>query len=130
MSKSKDKWQNRSNQSCEKNRQLAWDSNHDSRADVGESSLDPIRSTSGLFDQKSVRNVGRVVDAKADGDDEVDAGHRVDCQTPEVHKATDVDERDNDHYEDQNGADEVTDKNDGGYEDAGDGEADVAIQLF
>ena len=34
--------------------------------------------------------VGGVVDAESDGHDDVDAGHHVDGQTPEVHETQDV----------------------------------------
>ncbi len=35
--------------------------------------------------------MSRVVDAESDGDDDDDAGHDVDGQTPEVHEAHHVD---------------------------------------
>jgi hypothetical protein len=41
--------------------------------------------------QKRVRDVSRVVDAESDGDDDDDAGHDVDGQTPKVHEPHHVD---------------------------------------
>ena len=40
--------------------------------------------------QKCMRNVSRVVDAEAYGDDDDDARHDVDCQAPEVHVTHDI----------------------------------------
>ena len=37
-----------------------------------------------------VSNVRRVVDDEADGEDEVDDGHRVDGEPPQPHEAEDV----------------------------------------
>ena len=45
---------------------------------------------------EGVGNVGRVVDAEADGNDEVGAGHRVDRQAPEVDEAAHVDQGEDD----------------------------------
>ena len=50
-----------------------------------------------LLDEESVRDVRAVVDAQADGDDEVDAGHGVDGQAPEVHETADLDKWQDDH---------------------------------
>jgi len=38
-----------------------------------------------------VRDVARVVDGEADGEHEVDDGHRVDGELPQPHEAQDVD---------------------------------------
>ena len=48
------------------------------------------------LDEESMRDVSGVVDAEADGDDEVVAGHRVDGQAPKVHEAADLDQAQND----------------------------------
>ena len=42
-----------------------------------------------------MRDVGRVVDAESDGDDEVVAGDGVDGQAPEVHEAADLHQAEN-----------------------------------
>ena len=43
-----------------------------------------------------MRNVGGVIDAESDGDDEVVAGDGVDGQAPEVHEAADLHEAEHD----------------------------------
>ena len=48
------------------------------------------------LDEESMRDVSGVVDAEADGDDEVVARHRVDGQAPKVHEAADLDQAQND----------------------------------
>ena len=45
-----------------------------------------------LSDNESVGDVSRVVDAEPDGQDDVDAGERVDGDVPEVEEANDVDQ--------------------------------------
>jgi hypothetical protein len=47
-----------------------------------------------------VSNMSAVVDAKPHGDDQVDAGHRVDGQAPEVHEPADVCQRKDNHEQD------------------------------
>ena len=48
-----------------------------------------------------MRDVRAVVDAQADGDDEVDAGDGVDGQAPEVHETTYLDKWQDDHEQDE-----------------------------
>ena len=48
------------------------------------------------LDEESVGDVSGVVDAEADGDDEVVARHRVDGQAPKVHEAADLHEAEDD----------------------------------
>ena len=45
-----------------------------------------------MSDNESVGDVSRVVDAEPDGQDDVDAGERVDGDVPEVEEANDVDQ--------------------------------------
>ncbi len=46
-------------------------------------------------------DVRAVIDAQADGDDEVDAGHGVDGQAPVMHETTDLDKWKDDHEQDK-----------------------------
>ena len=48
------------------------------------------------LDEEAMGDVSGVVDAEADSDDEVVAGHRVDGEAPEVHEAADLDEAQDD----------------------------------
>ena len=66
---------------------------HDCRTDVEKRHSDAILTRSVSFDEKPMCDVSAVVDAKADGDDQVDAGDGVDGQSPEMHKSGNVDER-------------------------------------
>ena len=73
----------------------------DCRADVDQGRPNSVFPTSGSFDKKSVRDVSRVVDAEADGNDQVDAGDRIDRQAPEVDESGDVNQRQHDHGQDE-----------------------------
>ena len=76
-----------------------------------------------------VSHVCRVVDTQPHGYDEVDAGHRVYGQPPEVDEAAHIDEGE-DHAEQHHHAHrDVLDENDGGEEDAEEGDAHVAPEL-
>ncbi len=103
---------------------------HDGRSNVGEGLADSFLSSRTVFDKKSVSNVGTVVNAEAYGDDDVDAGHCVDGETPEVHETSDVDEWKKHHEQHHEWTDEVADENEGCDEDAQYGQAEISIQLL
>jgi len=75
-------------------------------------------------------HVGRVVDAQPDGDDDVGAADSVNCQTPKVDKATNIDKGEHDTAKDEKAGPQVEEEDPGGDEDTEDGEADVPVQLL
>ena len=74
-------------------------------------------------------DVGGVVHAETDGDDDVGAGDRVDGQAPEVDEAADIDEREEDTEEDNDTGREVLDENQRCDEDTEEREAHVPPEL-
>mmetsp|Transcript_41856 Transcript_41856/g.135345 ORF Transcript_41856/g.135345 Transcript_41856/m.135345 type:complete len:331 (-) Transcript_41856:2035-3027(-) len=100
----------------------------DGGAHLADSGLHPL-CVRALCDDKRVRNVRRVVDCEADGEDEVDDGDRVDGEAPHLHHAEDahVGEQHAEHHEQrgaQLGEDEQHDD-----KDRGDGEPEVGEHL-
>ena len=74
---------------------------HNSWAHVNHCHLDTVLSWSISFYEKSVSNVGTVINTKPDGNYEVDAGDSVNGQAPEVHEPCNVNEGENNHEEDK-----------------------------
>ena len=75
-------------------------------------------------------DVGGVVHAETDGDDDVGAGDRVDGQAPEVDEAPHVDQGEHHAAQHQQGGRQVEQEQPGGGEHADCGQEDVAIQLL
>ena len=78
-----------------------------------------------MLHKETVSNVRAVVHAQPDGNDQVNGGDRVDGQAPEMHEAADVDQRDEDHEQDQERGDEVADEDGRGDKDADHGQCEV-----
>ena len=79
---------------------------------------------------ESVGNVRRVVDAQPDGDDDVCAGDRVNCQAPEVDEPTNIDESEDDTSKHKQARPDVEEEHPGGDEDTEDGQEDVPVELL
>ena len=67
-----------------------------------------------------------VVHREADTDDEQHAAGRVDGESPKVHEAHHVDQREHDGDEDENGTGHICQHEDHNEEDADEGEGDAA----
>ena len=74
-------------------------------------------------------DVDTVVNAQADGKDNVDAGDDVDGDVPEVKETDDVGETEGNHEDDHEADLEVTEEEEGDEDHAGDGEAEVPPEL-
>jgi len=70
----------------------------DRRSDVSEGGVRALLPTA-LGAHESVRNVRRVVDTQANGNDEIGAGDRIDGETPEVYETRHVDQRQHNRHQ-------------------------------
>ena len=75
-------------------------------------------------------NMSRVVDAQPDGDDDICAGDRVDCQAPEVDEPSNIDEGEDNTSKHKQARPDVKEEHPGGDEDAEDGQEDVPVELL
>ena len=79
--------------------------------------------------EEGMTHVDRVVDTQTDGNDDVDGADHVNGDVPGVHEPAQVHQAEGDGEEDQDGAKDICQEDQGGQEDTGKGNAKVPEQL-